>query len=181
MFIGIHRTCVGLYAAGFLDHVVLAEVGSPGFSLNKSAVILMFLSRMAPESLHPTCRSCRYGQLRNAHGNTDFVASPWKRQAGIPQRLSETRTLCPASPIAHLTDRLQENVTGKSRESMRSMRRSWPLGAEMSYDLPMALAIGLLENTATSEISATTFGGFCTSTGADPDSEVRKRLAACEA
>ena len=139
MFIGIHRTCVGLYAAGFLDHVVLAEVGSPGFSLNKSAVILMFLSRMAPESLHPTCRSCRYGQLRNAHGNTDFVASPWKRQAGIPQRLSETRTLCPASPIAHLTDRLQENLTRKSRESMRSMRRPWPLGAEMSRSLPIAL------------------------------------------
>ena len=45
----------------------------------------------------------------------------------------------------------------------------------------MALAIGLLENTATSEISATTFGEFCTSTGADPDSEVQKRLAACEA
>ena len=92
MFIGIHRTCVGLYAAGFLDHVVLAEVGSPGFSLNKSAVILMALPRMPPESLHPACRSCRYGQLRNAHGNTDFVASPWKRQAGIPQRLSETKT-----------------------------------------------------------------------------------------
>ena len=45
----------------------------------------------------------------------------------------------------------------------------------------MALAIGLLENMATSEISATTFGRVCTSTGADPDSEVQKRLAACEA
>ena len=102
------------------------------FLANKRVVILMVLSRMLTESLHPTCRSCRYGQVQNDHGNIDFVASPWKRQAGIPQRLSETRTLCPASPIAHLTDRLQENVTGKSRESMRSMRRSWPLGAEMS-------------------------------------------------
>ena len=45
----------------------------------------------------------------------------------------------------------------------------------------MALAIGLLENMATSEISATTFRRVCTSTGADPDSEVQKRLAACEA
>ena len=54
--------------------------------------------------------------------------------------LSETRTLCLPSPVAHLTDRLQENLTRKSRESMRSMRRSWPLGAEMSRSLPIALA-----------------------------------------
>ena len=77
--------------------------------------------------------------------------------------------------------RLWTESSGTTISKVVDLDKNKLLGAKMSSDLPMALAIGLLENTATSEISATTFGGFCTSTGADPDSEVRKRRAACEA
>ena len=42
----------------------------------------------------------------------------------------------------------------------------------------MGLALGFLENMVLENIYATTFWRVCTYSGADPESEVRKRLAA---